>query len=143
MTPSKKFWLVLGGAPLLILVLIGGYVAVGASLEAPRGYLTHAGLTFDSGFMRDPIPLSSLRIAEARLINARTDTEYRITRKEQGISISDYRVGWFRLSSGERVFVSLTSAAQALYLPTDAGFALLIDVDRGRELLEELEKSER
>ncbi len=135
MSPSKKLWVVLGGAPLLILALIGGYVLLGDSLEAPRGYLTAEGLAFESGFLRDPIPLESILISEARMVNAQKDAEYQISWKESGIAISDYRVGWFRLSSGEKVFVSLDSASDALYIPTDAGFSLLIDGTSGMDLL--------
>ena len=141
MTPSKKLWLVLGGAPLLILVLIGAFVFLGDSLEAPRGYVTEDGLVFDSKHLLDPIPLDSIRISEARLVNSRTETEYRLTRKDNGIAISGYRVGWFRLSSGEKVFVSLDSESQALYVPTDSGFSLLIDGNSGMELLATLKEN--
>ena len=140
MEPSKQLWIILGGAPLLVLALIAGYVVLGDSLEAPRGYITNEGLTFDSRYLPEAIPLESILITEVRLVDPRIDTEYRVTRKVNGTAISDYRVGWFRLSNGEKAFVSLDSRSQALYVPTNSGFSLLIGGSSGMDLLSDLKK---
>lgn len=140
MSPSRTLWIVLGVVPLLALALIGAYLLLGETLEAPKGYLTAEGLAFHSKYLAGSIPLESIRISEARLVNPHTETEYRVTRKDNGIAISEYRVGWFRLPGGQKVFVSLDSNSQALYIPTDADFSLLIDGDTGVELLSEMEK---
>ena len=141
MEPSKKLWILLGGVPLLVLVLIAGYTMLGGGLEAPRAYLTDEGVAFDTAFLSEPIPINSLYLSEARIVSPGMDSEFRINRKDNGIAISEYRVGWFRLSSGERVFVALDSESSPLYIPTSSGFSLLIDGDSGMKLLSTLKET--
>ncbi|MGE0622452.1 MAG: hypothetical protein AB7O54_07495 [Pseudomonadales bacterium] len=137
---SNKIWLV-GAIPILILAMFIGYVLLGSSLQAPRVQLIADEIRFDTRYLAQPIPRHSLSLEDARLVDSSKQTEYRIVEKENGVAISDYRVGWFRLSNGEKAFVSLDSGPEAVYLPTSSGYVILMDAKTGSALLKQLKEN--
>jgi hypothetical protein len=43
-----------------------------------------------------------------------------------GTGLPGYRAGWFRLKNGERALVYLTDDRRAVYVPTTAGYSVLV-----------------
>jgi hypothetical protein len=46
-----------------------------------------------------------------------------------GTGLPGYRAGWFRLANGERALLYLTDHTKAVYVPTTAGYSLLLSPD--------------
>jgi hypothetical protein len=58
--------------------------------------------------------------------------------KTIGTAIPGYRSGWFRLANGEKALLYLTDSRRVVYVPTRAGYSLLLSVDRPAEFVERL-----
>jgi hypothetical protein len=43
-----------------------------------------------------------------------------------GTGLPGYAAGWFRLTNGERALLYVTTRERVLYVPTQAGYALLL-----------------
>ena len=43
-----------------------------------------------------------------------------------GTGLPGYQAGWFRLRNGEKALLYLTDRARAVYIPTTAGYSLLL-----------------
>jgi hypothetical protein len=75
-------------------------------------------------FGRDKV-IATQDIISVREVNILQDGEYRPVRKVSGGKIGDVRTGWFRLSNGEKAFLTL-EGPRALYIETTLGFNALV-----------------
>lgn len=75
-------------------------------------------------FGRDKV-IATEDIISVREINIFQDKECRPVRKVSGGKIGDVRTGWFRLSNGEKAFLTL-EGPRALYIETVLGFNVLV-----------------
>jgi len=98
-----------------------------------------ASLTIKSGFYTRTIPLSSLRVSEGVVASLLEQRELGTRWRTNGIRVPGFRAGWFRLAKGEKAFVLLTDPRTVTYLPTRAGFSLLVSTG---ELLRTLQSSQ-
>jgi hypothetical protein len=46
-----------------------------------------------------------------------------------GLGLPGYGAGWFRLAGGERALAFVTDRTRLAYVPTTAGYGLLLSVD--------------
>lgn len=75
------------------------------------------------------VPRGALDAAAARLTDPRVEAAPAPVRRTNGIGLPGYGAGWFRLASGERALTFVTDPARVVYVPTRAGYALLLSVD--------------
>lgn len=72
------------------------------------------------------IPRSELRLEAARRVNLASERELQPTRRTFGTGLPGYQAGWFRLRSGEKALLYLTDRSRAVYIPTTAGYSILL-----------------
>ena len=72
------------------------------------------------------IPKAQLRVDLARRVDVTRDTELRPTWRRMGTGLPGYQAGWFRLRNGDKALLYLTDRTRAVYLPTTAGYGLLL-----------------
>lgn len=72
------------------------------------------------------IPLSQLRLADARRVDFEAAPDLVPTLRTFGTGLPGYQSGWFRLRNGERALLYLTDRRRAVYLPTTDGYSLLL-----------------
>ena len=72
------------------------------------------------------IPRSELRLDAARRVNLAGERVLQPTRRTFGTGLPGYQAGWFRLRSGEKALLYLTDRSRAVYIPTTAGYSLLL-----------------
>jgi len=88
-------------------------------------------IRIDEGRMELKIPfgrdkaITTEEIISVREINIFKDKECRPVRKISGGKIGEVRTGWFRLSNGEKAFLTL-EGPRALYIETTLGFNALV-----------------
>jgi Bacterial PH domain len=85
------------------------------------------------------VPRSRLRADEARIIDLAEEQDLSPRIRTNGVSLPNYRVGWFRLRDNERALCFLTRTDSVLYLPTTEGYALLISTSTPTQLLNALQ----
>lgn len=65
-----------------------------------------------------------------------------IATRTNGIGLPGYQVGWFSLKNGRTVFLTYTGG-NALFIPTNTTFDLLLDANHANALLEKLKSSSK
>ncbi|HMF09269.1 MAG TPA: PH domain-containing protein, partial [Thermoanaerobaculia bacterium] len=65
----------------------------------------------------------------ARAVDLRIDTALNPAVRTMGTALPGYRAGWFRLRDGEKALCYLTDASRVAYVPTNAGYAVLVSVE--------------
>jgi PH (Pleckstrin Homology) domain-containing protein len=128
-------------AGLLFVVLIGAMALLGASIRGSRKStfeLDPAGLRVRGDLYGRLIPASELRGGAARVIDLQQERTLRPTARTMGTAIPGYRAGWFRLADGEKALLYVTDPQRVVYVPTRAGYSVLLSVDRPTEFVERL-----
>jgi hypothetical protein len=86
------------------------------------------------------IPRRVLSAAEARPTDLSAEPSLVPVRRTNGIGLPGYGAGWFRLASGERVLAFLTDRNRVVYVPTTAGYTLLLSVEDPARFVDELRR---
>jgi len=118
------YWVLL---PVLLILLAVGALA-GLTLwgaRASRFELTGEGLRLRGDLYGRLIPREQLDVSGARRLGP-GDAALLPKRRTLGTGLPGYQAGWFRLGSGENALVYLTDRSRAVYVPTRAGYSVLL-----------------
>jgi hypothetical protein len=123
---GRAMWL-LALVPGVVICLVVG--ALGAAVLASRGArfeVSPDGLRLRGDLYGRLIRTEQLRGASATRINFATMPELTPSRRTFGTGLRGYRSGWFRLRNGERALLYLTDETRAVYVPTTAGYSVVL-----------------
>jgi hypothetical protein len=126
---------------LVLIVVLGSLVLLGLSVRGSRTAtfeLSPAGLRLRGDLYGRKLAASQLRGGAARVVDLDQDRALRPRRRTAGTALPGYRAGWFRLANGEKALLYVTDPRQVVYVPTHAGYSLLLSVDRPAEFVERL-----
>jgi hypothetical protein len=118
------------------IVLLLATTLLGSRLA--RFEVTSQGLRLRGDFYGRLIPADRLRVDQARRVDLAATPELQPTLRTLGTGLPGYQAGWFRLRSGEKALLYLTDRSRAVYVPTDAGYSVLISPSDPDTLLEAL-----
>jgi hypothetical protein len=122
---ARALWFLLPFVLILVAVLV---VILGGSALAMRGArfdLTGEGLRLHGDLYGRTIPFSELRGGAARRVDIGAG-DYQPKWRTLGTALPGYRAGWFRLRNGEKALLYVTDPSKAVYIPTQAGYAVLL-----------------
>jgi Bacterial PH domain len=123
----------------LIPTLIGlGLIASG--LTVPRLEITDTGLRLSGEFYGRFIPASELNLEQSRLVDITREPNLMPTIRTFGTGLPGYSTGWFRLRNGTKALLYLTNHKQAVYVPTTAGYSVLVSPKDPAGFLAQLQK---
>lgn len=136
-----------GVRPFYILVPAMALIAGGLALLALAGYgsqrarfvLSDSGLAFRGDLYGRPLPWAALRVAEARVVDLTREAALAPRSRRVGTGLPGYAAGWFRLRNGQRALLYVTTQ-RVLYVPTNAGYALLLSPTDPDGMLAELRR---
>lgn len=117
-----------GAMSLVMLGLIAffGWFAYGA--RHMRAELVPQGLRIRGAVYGRVIPASDLAVGGMKLVDLLTDREYQLVSRRNGSNLPNFYTGWYRLRNREKALVFVTDRRRVVYLPTRAGYALLLSV---------------
>ena len=122
----RVLWLIAAMPIVVSLVVI--YV-LGSALTSARGAtfdVSADGLRLRGDLYGRLIPAAELRVAEARRVDFERQPELAPRRRTMGTGLPGYQAGWFRLRNGEKALLYLTDRSRAVYVPTSAGYSVLV-----------------
>ena len=126
---------------LLVAVLVGAAALLGASVRGSRRStveLSPEGLRLRGDLYGRWVRASELRGGAARVVDLEQERSLRPAIRTMGTAFPGYRAGWFRLEDGEKALLYVTDPRRVVYVPTHAGYSLLLSVDRPAEFVERL-----
>jgi hypothetical protein len=133
---ARWSWVIILALP--VLVLIGTVAIVGLSVKGSRTSTFEVrsdGLHVRGDLYGRRVPAAQLRGGAARLVDLDLERSLRPRSKTIGTAMPGYRSGWFKLANGEKALLYLTDMRSAVYVPTTAGYSLLLSVDRPQEFV--------
>ena len=125
---AKPLWLLIGICALLAVVLVAlAYTAYATRHSRVEIDFDHIRLVGD--FWGRTIPLKQLHVTEARIVDLESEPKFSPRHRTFGTGLPGYASGWFRLRSGEKALVYLTSRKRVVYIPTTKDYSLLLSVE--------------
>jgi hypothetical protein len=113
----------------VIVILLGGVALLVTSARgahASRFEIRADGLRLEGDLYGHLVPGSQLRLDLARRVDLGREEELRPKSRRLGTALPGYQAGWFRLRNGEKALLYLTDRTRAVYIPTTAGYSLLL-----------------
>jgi hypothetical protein len=86
------------------------------------------------------VPWAALRVKEARVVDLAREADLEPRSRRVGTGLPGYAAGWFRLRNGERALLYLTARRRVLYVPTTAGYTILLSPGDPEGMLAELRR---
>ncbi len=129
---SRYFWLLIP----VIVILFGAVALLATSLRgahSSRFEIRPDGLRLEGDLYGRLLPKAQLRVDQARRVDLTREEQLRPKWRRIGTALPGYQSGWFRLRNGEKALLYLTDRTRAVYIPTTAGYSLLLspsDPDR-------------
>jgi hypothetical protein len=123
---SRAMWFLLL-VPGVVICLVAGIL--GSAILGARGSrfeVSPAGLRLRGDLYGRLIPMEQVRAESASRVDFTAMPELTPARRTMGTGLPGYRAGWFRLKNGERALVYLTDNTRAVYVPTTAGYSVIL-----------------
>ena len=126
---SRYLWLLIPVTVFLFVVLIGGVGLLATSVRgshASRFEIEGDGLRLVGDLYGRVVPKKELRVDGARRVDLAREAALQPKWRRIGTALPGYQAGWFRLRNGEKALLYLTDRTRAIYIPTTAGYSLLL-----------------
>ena len=129
---SRYLWFLIP----VVVVLLGSVALLVTSVRgahASRFEIQTDGLRLEGDLYGRLVPRSQLHVSLARRVDLGREEGLRPRWRRMGTGLPGYQAGWFRLRNGEKALLYLTDRTRAVYIPTTAGYSLLLspaDPDR-------------
>ena len=122
---SRYLWFLIP----VVVILLGAMALLVTSVRgahASRFEIRPDGLRLEGDLYGRLVPKSQLRLDLARRVDLGRDEALRPRWRRVGTGLPGYQAGWFRLRNGEKALLYLTDRTRAVYIPTTAGYSLLL-----------------
>ena len=126
---SRYLWLLIPVTVLLLGVLIGGVGLLATSVrgaQASRFEIAGDGLRLVGDLYGRVVPRRDIRVDGARRVDLAREAGLQPKWRRIGTALPGYQAGWFRLRNGEKALLYLTDRTRAVYIPTTAGYSVLL-----------------
>jgi len=118
----KAAWLII----LILIPVIGLLCLTLIGSRTARFEVSAEGLRLRGDFYGRLVPADQLRGDLARRADFVAAPELQPRWRTLGTGLPGYQAGWFRLRSGEKALLYLTDRSRAVYIPTSAGYSILL-----------------
>lgn len=126
---------VLGGVCVLVLAI---WAILERALRRHRLGVDASGIEIATTFYKRRVPLAELDLDHARVIDLDEHTELKPLFKTSGFALPGLSSGWFRSRGLRKLFVASVGGKRLLWLPTRAGYDLLLQPRNPQALLDRL-----
>lgn len=134
---GKGVWVLI--AVLVILVAAAAMLGwVAWSTKHSRAEVSPQGLRLVGDLWGRTIPLETLRLDEARIVDLRAEPDLVPRRRTMGTGLPGFAAGWFRLRNSEKALIYLTDRTRVVYLPTDEDYSVMLSSEEPERLLDAL-----
>lgn len=134
----KGLWLIMA---LVLGTMLFATTLVGLSVYGARNSrfeLSSSGLQIRGDAYGRSLAADQLRGGSARQIDLKDEPTLKPKRRLLGTAIGGYRSGWFRLANKEKALLYVTDSSQVIYIPTTAGYSIMLSVAEPERFLERL-----
>jgi Bacterial PH domain len=122
---SRYLWFMIP----VVVILLGAVALLATSLRGAQSStfeIRPDGLRLRGDLYGRFIPKAELRVDLARRVDLAQEDGLRPRWRRMGTALPGYQSGWFRLRNGDKALLYLTDRTRAVYVPTTAGYVLLL-----------------
>lgn len=123
---GKAMWGLLAIPAVVLLLVMGLLVKSLTGATTSTFEVSPDGMRLRGDLYGRTIPAAQVRGAEAKRIDFSQMPEIQPTRRTMGTGLPRYKAGWFRLRNGEKALLYLTDLSKAVYVPTTAGYSVIV-----------------
>jgi hypothetical protein len=138
---SSGVFAVLIPAVVLMLALIALFAYFAYSSRHVRFEVGEEGLKIVGDVYGRTIPARELIADQARAMDLTLDRDHALASRTNGVGLPGYKSGWFRLRNGEKALAFVTDARRVAYIPTRAGYSVLVSVAEPDRFVEAVKAS--
>ena len=135
--PSSGTLAVLGLIATLLVVTATLFVWITWSASHSSISIRDRSLKIDIPVYGRTIPIANLDLAGAQVLSLDERSDVRTVMRTNGIGLPGYAAGWFKLASGRKALLGVTSGP-VLYIPTSEGYSVLLSVKHPDVALQKL-----
>ncbi|MFO7302396.1 MAG: PH domain-containing protein [Acidobacteriota bacterium] len=137
---SRAMWIV-ALLPLVVVAIVGALMIMSlVASRTARFEVSSDGLRLRGDLYGRFIPAHELRRDGVASVDLATRPDLRPRRRTFGTGLPGYRAGWFRLQNGEKALLYLTDQRRAVYVPTTAGYSVLVSPRNPEAFVEAVRK---
>lgn len=140
---ARLLWVV---AAILTVVIGAGFAILAVSVAGARTArfeVSRDGLRLRGDLYGRLIPAAQIRRDGVRRVDFEASPELAPRLRTVGTATPGYSAGWFRLRNGEKALLYLTDRGRAVYVPTTAGFSVLVSPEQPDEFVAALRSEAR
>jgi Bacterial PH domain len=122
---SRYLWFMIP----VVVILLGAVALLATSIRGAQSStfeIRPDGLRLRGDLWGRFIPKAELRVDLARRVDMTQEEGLRPKWRRIGTALPGYQSGWFRLRNGDKALLYLTDRTRAVYVPTTAGYVLLL-----------------
>ena len=122
---SRYLWFMIP----VVVILLGAVALLATSIRGAQSStfeIRPDGLRLRGDLWGRFIPKAELRVDLARRVDMTQEEGLRPKWRRIGTALPGYQSGWFRLRNGNKALLYLTDRTRAVYVPTTAGYVLLL-----------------
>jgi len=122
---SRYLWFMIP----VVVILLGAVALLATSIRGAQSStfeIRPDGLRLRGDLWGRFIPKAQLRADLARRVDLTQEEGLRPKWRRVGTALPGYQCGWFRLRNGDKALLYLTDRTRAVYVPTTAGYVLLL-----------------
>jgi Bacterial PH domain len=122
---SRYLWFMIP----VVVILLGAVALLATSIRGAQSStfeIRPDGLRLRGDLWGRFIPKAELRVDLARRVDMTQEAGLRPKWRRIGTALPGYQSGWFRLRNGDKALLYLTDRTRAVYVPTTAGYVLLL-----------------
>jgi hypothetical protein len=135
---SRSLWILVAFMVVLFAGIGGMLLATARGAYASRFEVSDAGLRLRGDLYGRFIPAASIRGDAVRVVDLGLAPDLTPRRRTFGTAVGGYQSGWFRLGNGEKALIYLTDRSRVVYVPTTAGYSVLMSAHSPERLAERL-----
>jgi len=119
---GKAMWIV----AVILVPIVGLIILTILGSRTARFEVSPEGLRLRGDLYGRLIPSNQLRTDAAKRVDLNAQPELAPRIRTLGTGLPGYQAGWFRLRNGEKALLYLTDRGRAVYVPTTAGYSVLL-----------------
>ena len=140
---TRPLWII-GIVMLLVLVPVGAMLTmVVTGFRSARFEVSAEGLRLRGDLWGRLIPAAELVPDRAARVDLQASPGLTPKRRTMGTGLPGYQAGWFTLQNGEKALIYLTDRTRAVYVPTTAGYGVLVSPSDPDGFLAALQRAHR
>jgi len=123
---GRLLWFIAAFVAVLMIGVVLLLIASARGASHSRFEISDSGLRLRGDLYGRFVPASAILGDDVRVVSLTASNDLAPRSRRAGTSVPGYQAGWFRLRNGEKALLYVTERERAVYVPTTAGYSLLI-----------------